>query len=157
MSFKNKKIEEELKISILTSGVKNLCKLKKRKSKMNIVVATIAHSQTNENNIDVQLEEVEFDGKLETLVEILGIAQYRPAEVYNDGSGGGCSATTISIGKNYSTMSICDEHIYPTAFELDGISFYGDRKIALVGIENFINNTPIMTLEHIKSVIEPSD
>ncbi len=37
---------------------------------MKIVVATIKHSQSNEYNIDVQLEEVEFDGKLETLANI---------------------------------------------------------------------------------------
>ncbi len=46
--------------------------------------------------------------------------------------------------------SICDEHIYPIAFILDGIYFSGERKIALYGIENMIGTAPVYELRDVQ-------
>lgn len=117
---------------------------------MKIVLATIKHSQKNEYNIDVQLEEVEFDGKLETLASILEITEYKSEVYYNDGGGGGCPSTTIEIGQNYAMSSICDEHVYPIAFILDGVYFSGERKIALYGIEQMTGTAPVYELRDVQ-------
>lgn len=123
---------------------------------MNIVVATIEHSQANGHNIDVQFEEIEFDGKLETLAKILDVTEYKGEEIY-EGSNGGCPATTIRIEKNTTTVSICEPWIYPTAFIVDDIEFSGDRKVAFIGIENLIGNVPVYTLAEIQEKLEYPD
>lgn len=124
---------------------------------MKIVVATIACNQENEYKNDIKFEEVEFDGSLKTLAKILDIAECKPAEDYEDGSGSGCASTLINIGKNHTTVSICDEYTYPTAFIIDGLKFSGNRKVAFIGIENLIRNVPVYTLAEIQNKLEYPD
>ncbi len=124
---------------------------------MKIVVATMEYNLPNGYDIDVKLEEIEFDGKLENLAKILDVTEFKEAEKYEDGSGGGCSSTSINISKNYTTVSVCDEYICPTAFIVDGVEFSGDRKVVFIGIENLIGNAPVYTLTEIQNKIKYPD
>ncbi len=119
---------------------------------MKIVVATMEYSLPNGYDIDVKFEEIEFDGKLESLTKILSVREYIEAEKYEDGSGGGCAATTINVCKNYTTVSVCDDHICPTAFIVDDVEFSGNRKVAFIGIENLVGNAPVYTLAEIHRI-----
>ena len=123
---------------------------------MKIVLAEIKHNENNHSDIDLQFKEVEFDGKLETLSKILCLTEYRPEESYDDGSGGGCSESMIKVCKNHTEISIPDEHIYPTAFILDGKKYSGDRTIAFIGIEQLLGNAEIYTLDYVmKNIVYP--
>ncbi len=122
---------------------------------MKIVVATLKYNGRGQCN--TAFEEIEFDGNINSLADILDVTEYKPEVEFNDGSGGGCPSTSIEIGKNYTMSSICEEGVYPIAFILDGIYFFGEIKIALYGIENMIGVAPVYTLADIEKKLEYFD
>ncbi|MGK0255689.1 MAG: hypothetical protein ACI81I_000295 [Arcobacteraceae bacterium] len=102
-------------------------------------------------NKKVKLSEVEYDGSILGLCKILKISKYRPVEMYEDDPISSFPGELI-ISKDYSYIRP-PECLLSTC-KINGISQNEDCIVAFCGIENILENKPLLSLEYLKSTIK---
>jgi hypothetical protein len=94
----------------------------------------------------VKLREVEFNGTILELCQLLNLDKYTDAQedVPSD----------LIISKSYSYV-MSDEYILPSpAYQINGVNHREGYTVVFIGIENIVENKPLLTMEYLESTIK---